>query len=165
MTSTTFNLAPGDEANAMQGHDFFGAPLPFVPTPVSIECAAGLHATAADMQKFMAWHLDRDAAEDTEVRRMSHAAWLWRDGLTPLVGLDDAGEMAAMSLGWVVVAPEGTRPLILQKTGGLQGMFSYVAIAPERGVGVFTAMNAFSVGGFPLMVTTANNLIAELAPR
>jgi D-alanyl-D-alanine-carboxypeptidase/D-alanyl-D-alanine-endopeptidase len=165
MTSTKFNLAPGDEANAMQGHGFSGEPLPFVPSPVSIECAGGLHTTAADMQKFMAWHLDRDAAEDVEARRMSHAAWLWRDGLVPVGGLDDAGEMAAMTLGWVVVAPEGTRPLILQKTGGLQGMFVYVAIAPARGVGVFTAMNAFSVGGFPLMVSTANNLIAELAPR
>jgi D-alanyl-D-alanine-carboxypeptidase/D-alanyl-D-alanine-endopeptidase len=73
--------------------------------------------------------------------------------------------MDALGLGWVVMMPDGNRPLILQKTGGLQGMFVYVAIAPERGVGVVTAMNAFSVGGFPLMVSTANNLIAELAPR
>ena len=44
--------------------------------------------------------------------------------------------MDAMGLGWVVMMPKGNRPLILQKAGGLQGIFSYVAFAPTRGVGV-----------------------------
>lgn len=165
LTDTRFNLAPGDEARAMQGHDFDGSPMPWVPTPATIECAGGLYTTANDMLKWMAWHLDRDDAANAEWRTMNHAAWLWRDGLAPVGGLDDGGPMSAMSLGWVVVAPDGNRPLTLNKTGGLQGQFSYVVIAPTRGVGVFVSMNAFSVAGFPLMVETANNLVAELAPR
>ena len=64
-----------------------------------------------------------------------------------------------MGLGWVVMRPEGDRPLILQKTGGLQGEFSYVAFAPTRGIGVFASINQFSVGGL------VNKLITELAPR
>ena len=81
-------------------------------------------------------------------------------------GLDDGGgEMDAMGLGWVIMLPEGDRPLILQKTGGLQGMFAYIALAPTRGVGVFVAMNEFNVGGFPAMVHTANDLVTALAPR
>lgn len=165
MADTRFNLAPGDEARAMQGHFFDGSPMPWVPSPVTIECAGGLYTTANDMLKWLKWHLARDAATDADWRRMAHAGWLWRDGLSPVGGLDDAGQMAAMGLGWVIVAPEGNRPLILQKTGGLQGMFVYVAMAPERGVGVFTAMNKFDVGGFAVMVEAANTLIAELAPR
>ena len=44
----------------------------------------------------------------------------------------------------------------MQKTGGLQGQFSYIAMAPTRGVGVFVSMNEFSVAGFDAMVKTAN---------
>lgn len=165
LTRTRFNLAPGDEANAMQGHFFDGSPMPFAPSPVTIECAGGLYTTANDMLKWLSWHLDRDNPADAEWRRLDHAAWVWRDGLSPVGGLDDGGAMTAMSLGWVVVAPEGNKPLMLNKSGGLQGMFAYTVIAPTRGVGVFAAINQFSVGGFAGMVQAANGLIAELAPR
>lgn len=165
MTATKFDLAPGDEKNAMQGHNFDGSPMPFAPTPETIECAGGLYTTANDMLKWLAWHLDDSSAEDAEWRRMLHAGWLWRDGLSPVSGLDDGGEMAAMGLGWVAVAPEGNRPMLLQKTGGLQGIFSYVAVVPSRRTGVFIAMNRFSVAGFPGMVEMANELVSSLTPR
>jgi D-alanyl-D-alanine-carboxypeptidase/D-alanyl-D-alanine-endopeptidase len=132
MTSTKFNLEPGEDANAMQGHNFDGSALPFVRSPETIHCAGGLYTTANDMLKWMAWHLDRDDATDAAWRRMSHAAWLWRDGLAPVGGLDDGGPMGAMGLGWVIVFPDGNAPLMLNKSGGLQGEFSYVAIALAR---------------------------------
>lgn len=162
MTDTKFNLDAGDEARTMQGHFFDGSPMPLVPSPVTIECAGGLYTTANDMLKWMAWHLD-DSPADAAWRTVDHAGWLWRDGLSPVVGLDDAGPMAAMTLGWVGVLPEGGRPMILNKSGGLQGQFSYVVIAPGRSIGVFASINRFSVSGFNGMVEAANNLIAELA--
>lgn len=165
LTSTKFNLAPGEEANAMQGHNFDGSPMPRVPSPVTIECSGGLYSTANDMLKWLTWHLDRDDAASDLWRTMDHAAWRYRDGLSPVGGLDDGGPMGAMALGWVVVFPDGNAPLMLNKSGGLQGEFSYVVMAPSRGVGVFASMNAFSIGGFPLMVQTANNLVSELSPR
>ncbi len=61
--------------------------------------------------------------------------------------------------------PEGDRPLILQKAGCLQGMFSYVAFAPTRGVGVFVAINQFNFAGSEAMARAANDLIETLAPR
>jgi len=61
--------------------------------------------------------------------------------------------------------PKGNRPLILQKTGGLQGTFAYLALAPTKGVGVFFAMNTFDVGAFATTVEAANELLGELAPR
>ena len=60
---------------------------------------------------------------------------------------------------------EDGRPLIIQKSGGLNGEFSYIAFAPTRGVGVFVSINQFSVGGFEAMVKSALSLITELAPR
>jgi serine-type D-Ala-D-Ala carboxypeptidase/endopeptidase len=165
MKDTVFNLRPGDEARTMQGHNFDGAPMPHAKTPVSIECAGGLFTTANDIARWMKWHLDRNAADGRDLRLLDHAAWLYRDGLSSVVGLDDGGTMDAMGLGWVINLPAGKRPLILQKSGGLQGNFAYVAIAPTRGVAAFFVMNAFSLAGFPAAVTATNDLIAELAPR
>jgi len=55
--------------------------------------------------------------------------------------------------------------LILQKSGGLQGSFAYLAVAPTRGVAAFFVMNEFSTGGFVAAVGATNELIAQLAPR
>jgi D-alanyl-D-alanine-carboxypeptidase/D-alanyl-D-alanine-endopeptidase len=73
--------------------------------------------------------------------------------------------MDAMGLGWVIMMPRGTRPLILQKAGALQGAFSYTAFAPTRGVGVFIAINAFELGAALQMAEAMNEFIATIAPR
>lgn len=166
MTDTRFAPRPEDRDRLMQGHDFDGSALPWVPTPVTIECAGGLYSTPNDMLKWLAWQLDRFASDDAEMRRLDQAAWLYRDGLVPAAGFDEGGApMDAIGLAWIVNMPEGNAPLILQKTGGLQGMFSYAAFAPTRGIGVFAAMNEFDVAGFPAMIRTATELIETLAPR
>ncbi|MEQ1954032.1 D-alanyl-D-alanine-carboxypeptidase/endopeptidase AmpH [Mesorhizobium sp. CN2-181] len=164
LTDTRLKLAEGDADRTMQGHFFDGAPMPLVRSPETIGCAGGLYSSAADMMKFMAWHLGKDAAGDAQ-RTIDHAGWLWRDGLSPVSGIDDAGPMGMMTLGWVGVLPANDKPLMLNKTGGLQGQFSYVVMAPTRGVGVFVSINQFSVAGFNAMVAAANDLVAQLAPR
>ena len=107
---------------------------------------------------------DAQRAVDLD-RAIDHAAYVYRDGLDPVAGLDEAGQMDAMGLGWVVMTPRGHRPLILQKSGGLQGQFSYIAFAPTRGVGVFVSINEFNAAGFGEMAKAVNDLITELAPR
>jgi serine-type D-Ala-D-Ala carboxypeptidase/endopeptidase len=165
MRDTVFNLRPGDEARAMQGHNFDSSLMPTVPTPASIECSGGLYSTANDMVRWMKWHLDRFAATDRDLRLLDHAAYVYRDGLTAVIGLDDGGPMDAMGLGWVINMPAGNRPLILQKSGGLQGFFAYLAMAPTRGVAAFFVINEFSASAFNAAVTATNRLIGELAPR
>jgi D-alanyl-D-alanine-carboxypeptidase/D-alanyl-D-alanine-endopeptidase len=165
MKDTVFNLRPGDEARVMQGHNFDGSPMAAAHTPTTIECAGGLHTTANDMARWMKWHLDRFATTDRDLRLLDHAAYLYRDGLTIVAGLDDAGPMDAMGLGWVINMPVANRPLVLQKSGGLQGSFAFLAIAPTRGVAAFFVMNEFSTGGFTAAVAATNGLIAQLAPR
>jgi D-alanyl-D-alanine-carboxypeptidase/D-alanyl-D-alanine-endopeptidase len=117
------------------------------------------------MLKWIRWNLDRDGDDLRELRLVTQSAYLYRDGLESVVGIDDAGPMGAMSLGWVIVMPEGNRPLILEKTGGLQGFFVYVAMAPTRGVGAFFVMNAFNAGAFHAAVQQTNDFVASLAPR
>ncbi|TIT28379.1 MAG: D-alanyl-D-alanine-carboxypeptidase/endopeptidase AmpH, partial [Mesorhizobium sp.] len=166
MKDTVFNPRPADEPRLMQGHNFGGSPLPIVPTSTAMECAGGLYSTADDLLRWMNWHVDnKPSAANAELRLLNHAAFLYRDGLASVVGLDDGGPMDAMGLGWVIMLPNEHRPLILQKSGGLQGMFLYVAIAPTRGVGAFFVMNEFNAAGFMAGVKTTNDLVAEIAPR
>ncbi|HEY8276651.1 MAG TPA: D-alanyl-D-alanine-carboxypeptidase/endopeptidase AmpH [Methyloceanibacter sp.] len=165
LKDTKFDLAPGDEARAMQGHNFDGSPMPFSKTALMIVGAGGLYSTPNDIMRWLKWHLDRNGAKDAEMRLLDHATYLQRDGLSPVFGLDEGVEMDAMGLAWVMLAPEGNRPLILNKSGGLQGIFSYVAIAPSRNIGVFMAINEFNASGFEAMAKAANELITELAPR
>jgi D-alanyl-D-alanine-carboxypeptidase/D-alanyl-D-alanine-endopeptidase len=165
MKDTSFNPPESAKARIMQGHNFDGSPMPTVPTPISIECSGGLYSTANDMLRWMRWHLDRSSSADSELRLVNHAAYVYRDGLTAVLGLDDGGPMDAMGLGWVITMPKDNRPLILEKSGGLQGFFAYVAIAPTRGVGAFFVMNEFSTGGFTAAVEATNEFVSSLAPR
>lgn len=165
LSDTTYAPSDAQKARLMQGHNFDGKPLPDVPTGDVIVGAGGLYSTPANILRWLQWHLDRFAEEDAEVRLLDHAAYLDRDGLNPVSGMDESGHMDALSLGWVVMRPEGTRPLILQKAGGLQGIFAYTAFAPTRGVGVFVAINKFDFAAAMGMAQAVNELIATLAPR
>jgi serine-type D-Ala-D-Ala carboxypeptidase/endopeptidase len=165
LKDTGFDLSEAEQSRAMQGHNFDGSPMPFVTTSPLIVGAGGLYSTANDMLRWLGWHLDRFGTANAEMRLLDHAAYLDRDGLNPVFGMDEGGMMDAMGLGWVVMRPEGSRPLILHKSGGLQGEFSFVAFAPTRGIGVFVSINKFSVGGFEAMSKAAIELITELAPR
>ncbi len=165
LSDTTYAPSDAQTARLMQGHNFDGKPLPDVPTGDVIVGAGGLYSTPANILRWLQWHLDRFAAEDAEVRLLDHAAYLERDNLKPVFGMDESGHMDAMSLGWVVMRPEGNRPLILQKAGGLQGIFAYTAFAPTRGVGVFIAINKFDFTAAKGMAEAVNELIATLAPR
>jgi D-alanyl-D-alanine-carboxypeptidase/D-alanyl-D-alanine-endopeptidase len=165
LKDTALTLREGDAPRLMQGHNFDGKPMPNVKATGVMAGASSLYSTPNDILRWLAWHLDRFSADGAELRLLDHAAYVPRDGLNPVAGFDEAGHMDAMGLGWVIMAAKGGRPLILQKTGGLQGIFSYAAFAPTRGVGVFVAINQFNIGAFATMAAAANGLIEQLAPR
>jgi D-alanyl-D-alanine-carboxypeptidase/D-alanyl-D-alanine-endopeptidase len=165
LTDTVLSLRAGDHARLLQGHNFDGKPLPDVTTPLIAAGASGIYSTPDDILRWLAWHLDRFASKDAEVRLLDHAAYLERDGLNPVSGFDESGRMDAISLGWIVMTPHADLPLILQKAGGLQGIFSYTAFAPTRGIGAFVAINKFDFAAAMGMAAVVNHLIGELAPR
>jgi serine-type D-Ala-D-Ala carboxypeptidase/endopeptidase len=165
LTDTTFAPSGDQTARLMYGHNFDGAAMPYAPTGEVIVGSGGFYSSPRDLLRWLQWHLDRMSTEGAVERLIDHAAYLWRDGLNTVFGMDESGHMDAMGLGWVIMAPVGDRPLILQKAGGLQGIFSYVAFAPARNMGVIAAINAFEVNAGLAMAKAANDLIAELAPR
>jgi len=165
MSDTTFKPTEAQKKRLLQGHGFDGKPLPHIPNVAAVTGSGGLYATPRDLLRWLQWHLDRFSTKEAEVRLLDHAAYLWRDGLNIVAGMDESGRMDALGLAWVVMMPQGDRPLILQKAGGLQGVFTYIAFAPTRGVGVFVAINKFDFAAAMGMAEVANELITSLAPR
>ncbi|MEP3049224.1 MAG: D-alanyl-D-alanine-carboxypeptidase/endopeptidase AmpH [Roseibium sp.] len=163
MSATGYARPAGD--NVAVGYDWNGNEMD-PGEPISNRSgASGLYTTANDMLRYLEWHLDRFGSEGMEARKISQAAWAMRDGQNPVYGLDESGHMDAMGLGWVIMMPDGDRPLILQKAGGTNGVFSYLALAPHRGVGVFMSINQFNFSAGIEMAHVVNDLIAVLAPR
>lgn len=162
LTATSYDRPAGD--NVMTGYDWNGEAMdPGDPIP-NRGGASALYTTANDMVEYLKWNLAQDG-DTAEMRAISHAAWLIRDGLDPVYGMDESGHMNAMGLGWVIMMPEGDRPLIIQKAGGTNGIFSYIAFAPTRGVGVFMSINQFNFAASMQMASVVNDLITTLAPR
>jgi serine-type D-Ala-D-Ala carboxypeptidase/endopeptidase len=164
LTDTVLSLRPDDHLRLLQGHGFDGKALANVPTPLIAAGASGIYSTPDDILRWLSWHLDRARSRDAEVRILDHATYLQRDGLNPVFGFDESGRMDAIGLGWIVMEPHDV-PLILQKAGGLQGIFSYTALAPTRGVGAFVAINKFDFAVAGEMAKAVNHMIGELAPR
>jgi D-alanyl-D-alanine-carboxypeptidase/D-alanyl-D-alanine-endopeptidase len=165
LVSTAFAPRKEQQGLLLQGHNFDGTPLPDGPTEPMIMGSGGLYSTADDMLRWIAWHLDRSSHLNAEMRLLDHAAYVYRDGLDPVFGLDESGPMDALGLGWIIMMPRGNRPLILQKAGGLRGVFSCVAFAPERGVGAFAAISQFNFAAADKMTKAVNDVITALAPR
>ena len=165
MKDTGFVLSDEQKTRLMVGHDFDGEPLPNVPTGDVIVGSGGIYSTANDLLKWMKWHLDRFSPDDAEARTLDHALYLNRDGLKTVSGMDESGHMDAMGLGWVGMMAKDDRPFILQKAGGLQGTFTYIAFAPARNTAVFIAINKFDFGAAMAMGQFANDLLEQLAPR
>jgi serine-type D-Ala-D-Ala carboxypeptidase/endopeptidase len=165
LTDTVLSLRADDHNRLLQGHDFDGKPLPDVTTPLIAAGASGIYSTPDNILRWLSWHLDQFQSNDAEVRLLDHATYLQRDGLNPVFGFDESGHMDAISLGWIVMQPHDDLPLILQKAGGLQGIFSYTAFAPTRGIGAFVAINKFDFAVAGGMAKVVNHMIGELAPR
>jgi D-alanyl-D-alanine-carboxypeptidase/D-alanyl-D-alanine-endopeptidase len=165
MRDTAFSLIDEQRPRLMQGHDFAGQPMPDVPTGSVIVGSGGLYSTVNDMLTWLEWNLDSFSARDAEMRLIDHSVWLQRDGLSPVYGFDESGHMDGIALAWIVMMPEGHRPLILQKAGGLQGIFCYAAFAPTRGVGAFIVINQFDFGAAAAMTSAVNEMIGAFAPR
>lgn len=165
LADTVLQLRPGDEDRLLQGHSFDGTALPDVEATPVMAGASSLYSTVNDMLSWLDWHMETASTEHAEMRLLDHAAYLQRDGLAPVSGLDESGRMSAMGLGWVIMAPDGDRPLILQKAGGLQGVFSYAAFSPTRGIGAFVVISEFDFAAAQSMAGVVNDLIATLAPR
>ena len=165
MKDTVFEPSDEQRSRLMRTQSPDDEDLPVVPTGPVIVGSGGLYSTPNDLMRWMKWHLDRFGKDGAEVRVLDHALYLPRDGLKTVSGMDHAGEMDALGLAWIGMMPRGNQPFILQKTGGLQGEFNYIAFAPARNAAVFVSINKFDLTAGDEMGKFANDLLATIAPR
>jgi D-alanyl-D-alanine-carboxypeptidase/D-alanyl-D-alanine-endopeptidase len=160
-------LAPDAEqcARLMTGYGIPGAEAAPCVGTANIAASGGVYSTADDMVLWLRHNLARADAAAWPTLALTHAAYLQRQDLGAAIGFDEAGPMDAIALAWLIEMPDGHRPMILQKTGGLAGFMSYIAFAPGRDVGAFVSVNRIDFGMFAGLTEGVNELIAVLAPR
>lgn len=164
-TSTTLTPSKAQMANRLHGQSPGGTEIPDSGVAPS-DASGGFFSTADDMLKWLSWHLSDARSDDGGARLLDHAAWLSRDGLSPIfLSTAEAGQMDAMGFAWVIMHPDGDRPLVYQKTGGRSGIISHLAFSPARNVGVFAAINRFDVEAAVDLAALANTIITDLASR
>ena len=118
---------------------------------VTIAASGGMYSTAADMAKWIRQQLNG-----------KHVIHVQRSALASAEGLDIAGKATGIGLGWLQLASIAKAPEILQKTGGIRGFMSYVALVPARGVGVFVAVTRTDVAMLSALATSVNELAGSL---
>lgn len=159
MVDTSFAPTPEQCSRLMVGTGI-GGPAACVDTQAT-DGSGGLYSTGNDMARWL-----RHTVEDPDGDLvLSHAVYRPRQSLPAAIGFDEAGPMSGLSLGWVIVASEGIRPMLVAKSGGGVGFMSYVAFAPGRDVGLFVAVNRVDFAMFFGMTAAANALIANLVTR
>jgi serine-type D-Ala-D-Ala carboxypeptidase/endopeptidase len=123
------------------------------------------HSSSDDMALWLHHTLAESDPAVWPTLALAHAVYRERQAITAAIGFDEAGPMAGLALGWVVVAAHGHTPLIMQKSGGGGGFMSHVAFVPGREIGLFVAVNRVDFTMFFGLSTAANELLATLAPR
>ncbi|AEC19452.1 beta-lactam binding protein AmpH [Pusillimonas sp. T7-7] len=161
LTDTTNVLNDEQKTRLMTGLDPFQNPDPNATVPDVMYASAGLYSTAADMVRWMEWHLDGSRQQRTDAL-LAHQMWLPYDGLASVVGTE-VSDADGMGLGWVVSLPRAGTPLLLGKSGGLGGFMTYVVLSPNRDLGIFVVASRVNFGMFNGIHSRVRELAAELA--
>jgi len=161
LSDTTNVLNDEQQKRLMTGLDPLNQPDPNAIVPDVMYASAGVYSTAADMARWMKWHLD-GARRQTPQALLAHQMWLPYDGLKSVVGTE-VTDADGMGLGWVVSLPRNGTPLLLGKSGGLGGFMSYVALSPNRGLGILVVASRVNFAMFDGIHAQVRELAAELA--
>ena len=123
--------------------------------------SGGIYSTAADMAVWIKHQLPAGGGGPDV--RAGQSIYVRPEALASLQGLDVAGPPAGLGLAWVQLAPTATHPMLIQKTGGGGGFMTYIALAPERRIGVFVAVNKMGFREIQAIAARTNDLIGALA--
>jgi len=161
LADTTNVLDDQQQKRLMTGLDPMNQPDPNAPVPDIMYASAGVYSTAADMARWMRWHL-QGARQQRPEALLAHQMWLPYDGLKSVVGTE-VTDADGMGLGWVVSLPRNGTPLLLGKSGGLGGFMSYVVLSPNRDLGIFVVASRVNFAMFEGIHSQVRELAAELA--
>ncbi|OKP04512.1 D-alanyl-D-alanine-carboxypeptidase/endopeptidase AmpH [Xenorhabdus eapokensis] len=121
--------------------------------------SGGVYSTPADMQRWMQQFLSSHNQLRKQTASREQGIYFKRADLKSIKGMDVAGQADGIGLGWVYMDAEG----IYQKTGGGGGFNTYMAMIPERNIGVFVVMTRKEQSKFSHVTSGVNELVAALA--
>lgn len=124
--------------------------------------SGGLYSTPADMARWMRQFLPSALGKRSATAELAQKMYYQRTDLVSLKGMDVPGMADSLGMGWVTMAPTPLLPRIIQKTGGGGGFITYVAMVPQRGIGVFVVVTRSELTKFKNMSDGVNELVAEL---
>ncbi|MDC9597033.1 D-alanyl-D-alanine-carboxypeptidase/endopeptidase AmpH [Xenorhabdus anantnagensis] len=158
MKDTTLTPSQSQCARLMAGFK----PSPCVNT-IAAAGSGGIYSTPADMQRWMQQFLSSHNQLRKQTASREQGIYFKRTDLTSIKGMDVAGLADGIGLGWVYMEAKGDVPGIYQKTGGGGGFNSYMAMIPERNIGVFVVMTRKEQSKFSRVTSGVNELVAALA--
>ncbi|TQI78659.1 D-alanyl-D-alanine-carboxypeptidase/D-alanyl-D-alanine-endopeptidase [Serratia fonticola] len=125
--------------------------------------SGGVYSTPRDMQRWMQQFLSSNVTGPRKSTAMSEQTmYFQRKDLASLKGMDVPGEASALGLGWVYMAPKDGLPGIIQKTGGGGGFITYMAMVPQKNIGVFVVVTRSELTKFTNMSDPVNRLVGDL---
>jgi D-alanyl-D-alanine-carboxypeptidase/D-alanyl-D-alanine-endopeptidase len=123
--------------------------------------SGGMYSTANDMTRWLKYLLDlpgvpmhQDPAATATYIPASQLRWMQ--------GIGRAGVPNGIGLGWVHLNQPDDPATIIEKTGGGAGYTTYIALNPERHIGIFVAATQNLHGG-PEVFRGSNDLLIYLA--
>ena len=143
MDDTAITMSPDQRARRAKGYEGQGGEAPS--TPDTVQAAAALKSTLADMMKYAAAHL----SEKEAAVRLSHAPTL-------------ASGAYSVGLNWQMLRA-GDRRLIWQQ-GNIPGFVSYCILLPESGLALVILTNESDENAGSRLEAAANTLLKELDP-
>ncbi|MDC9594056.1 D-alanyl-D-alanine-carboxypeptidase/endopeptidase AmpH [Xenorhabdus sp. IM139775] len=158
MKDTTLTPAPSQCARLMAGVKS----SPCVNT-LAAAGSGGIYSTPADMQRWMQQFLSSHNQLRKQTASREQGIYFKRADLTSIKGMDVAGQADGIGLGWVYMDAKDNIPGIYQKTGGGGSFNTYMAMIPEKNIGVFVVMTRKEQSQFSRVTSGVNELVAALA--
>lgn len=126
--------------------------------------SGGIYSTPHDIQRWMQQFLSSNPVGSRKSTAASEQTmYFQRQDLVSLQGMDVPGRAGALGLGWVYLAPKDGLPGIIEKTGGGGGFMTYMAMIPQKNLGVFAVVTRSALSKFTNMSDPVNRLLGELA--
>ncbi|VEC00354.1 D-alanyl-D-alanine-carboxypeptidase/endopeptidaseAmpH precursor [Cedecea lapagei] len=125
--------------------------------------SGGVYSTPGDMMRWMQQFLSSDFHRRGDQADRMQTLIYQRSQLHKVIGMDVPGKADALGMGWVWMSPKEGRPGIIQKTGGGGGFITYMAMVPQKNVGVFVVVTRSPLTRFVNMSDGVNDLVTELS--
>lgn len=157
MKDTTFVPTPEQCARLLRGAHNEGE----CTSTVNSESSAGVYSTAADVTHWLEYLMGTNQPAIPMQDLAAQNVYLLPQDLLRQQGLEHAGDVTGIGLGWMHLA-DGTRSELIQKTGGGAGFTTYIALSHPTDTAIFVAFTDGSTYTHSNVFKGANNIVYQL---